>query len=236
MTIDDFLALAREDPRIVGVVLTGSRARDVMRRADSDWDLRVFVADGEERLAADLQTPHGSTLEIAATTVSGFRDVPHWDRYAYTHARVLIDKLGGAVGELVDSKGRLSAAEADRHSRAALDSYMNSLHRSLKSSRLGLGLQSRLDACESVTWLLEAVFAFEQRVRPFHKYLAWELETHPLAEWEGLQLRASVEGALEGDPSTQQAIFRQVEARARRLGYGDVVDGWAHDLADFRGE
>ena len=235
MTLDEFLAFAEQEPRIVGVVLTGSRGRGALTHARSDWDLRVLVVDGEEAFAHSLDTAHGNELEIAAATVSAFRGSPEWDRYSYAHVKVPIDKLGGEVRRLVDERGHLTAVEARACARASLDAYLNSLHRSLATSRFGLELESRLDACESASSLLAAIFAFEGRVRPFNKYLAWELENHPLADWDGPELLVALEGVLTGDASAQQALFREVERRSRTRGFGDVVDGWGADVRGFRG-
>jgi hypothetical protein len=235
VTLDEFLARARDEPRIVGVVVTGSRGRDALVHEGSDWDLRVLVVDGEEELAAALATPHGSPVEITATTLSGFVRLPEWDRYSYAHARVVVDKLSGGVAELVEERGRLSQKEADARARASLDAYVNSLDRSLQSARLGLDLESRLDAAESVSHLLDTLFALEGRVRPYNKYLAWELETHPLADWSASELRAALPRVLDGDVVAQHLLFREVELRARRRGLGDVVDAWGADVAGFRG-
>ena len=48
-----------------------------------------------------------------------------------------------------------------------LDGYVNYAFRSLKNDRDGRHLERRLDAAESVPWLLDTVFALEGRVRPY---------------------------------------------------------------------
>ena len=58
---------------------------------------------------------------------------------------------------------------------------MNMLYRSLKNARVGLELASLLDAQESIPWFLEFVFTVHGRLRPYNKWLEWELEQHPLA-------------------------------------------------------
>jgi len=234
--LEEFLAYAAEERRILGVVLTGSRGRGALVHEQSDWDVRVLVGDEEREFASSLDTPHGSPIEVTAMSVSDFASGPDWDRYSYARTRVLLDKLGGEVQRLVDRRGRLAEDEVSERVRAALDAYLNSLHRSLKSARLGLDLESRLDACESVGWLLETVFALEARVRPFNKYLRWELETHPLADWSAESLLTTIEAVLGGDAGAQQRLFGQVEERVRRKGFGDVVDAWAPDVRAFRGE
>jgi hypothetical protein len=236
MTLDDWLERAREDDRIVGVVLTGSRGRGAMVHAASDWDVRVAVADGHEAFADSLDTPHGSEVEVAATTVSNFRTWPAWDRYSFAHATVLVDKLGGEFERIVAQKGSLDDGEATTLAREALEAYTNSLYRSLRDSALGLDLAARLDAGESISSLVTAVFALERRVRPFNKYLRWELEQHPLLEWDSAVFVEHLEGALTGAASEQQRLFRGTEEQIRRHGLGDVIDDWDPHVPFLRGE
>ena len=66
--------------------------------------------------------------------------------------------------------------------RLALGGYINSTYRSLRNRMVGIELGAELDSAESLPNLLTAIFAFESRVRPFNKYLEWELRTHPLGE------------------------------------------------------
>jgi len=235
MTIDDWLANAREDDRIVGVVLTGSRGRDVLVHEGSDWDLRVAVADEHQAFADSLETRHGSEVEVAATTVSNFRVWSDWDRYSFAHATVLVDKLGGDFARIVAELGSLSASEASALAREALGAYTNSLYRSLRDASRGLDLAARLDAAESVTSLVATIFALERRVRPFNKYLAWELEQHPLAEWDSAELVALLEGALTGAAAEQRRLFRKAEKQIRRHGLADVVDDWHPHVPFLRG-
>jgi hypothetical protein len=236
MTLDDWLAGAQTDERIVGAVLTGSRGRGAMVHDASDWDVRVAVADGEEAFADSLDTPHGSEVEVAATTVSNFGEWPAWDRYSFAHAKVLVDRLDGEFARIVARLGSLDDAEATALAREALGAYTNSLYRSLKDSTLGLDLAARLDAGESIASLVTAVFALERRVRPFNKYLRWELESHPLTEWEPALLVELLEGALTGVPADQQRLFRAAEDQIRRHGLGEVVDDWHPHVSFLRGE
>ncbi|WP_148613148.1 hypothetical protein [Nocardioides rubriscoriae] len=62
-----------------------------------------------------------------------------------------------------------------------LDGFVNFAYRALNSDRDGRPLERRLDSAEAVAWLLDTVFVMEGRVRPYNKYLAWELHEHPLA-------------------------------------------------------
>ncbi len=226
MTYDEWMQLAHRDPRIVGVVVTGSRGRDAHVHPGSDWDLRVVVQDGHEGFADSLDTAHGSAVEVAASTLTAFRDSPKWDRYSYAHVQVPVDKLDGAVAGLVEAKGTLAETEARELARESLGAYTNSLYRSLRDDELGLELAARLDAGESVSALLTALFALERRVRPFNKYLRWELEAYPLRDWETDELLGLIGAALEGSAEPQRTLFREVEPRMRAHGHGDVIDDW----------
>jgi hypothetical protein len=217
LTFEELLEQARADDRVIGLFLGGSRGKGANVRPDSDYDVRI-LGDAE-----DLETARGSPVEVAVMTLAEFRDYPEWDRYTLTYTRALIDRTG-EIQRLIDEKGRLSAAEAADRAPAALDAYMNSLLRSLK--RPGLG--ARLHAAESVASLLTCLFALEGRIRPFHDYLEWELETHPLEGWASGELLRLIDG-------DQRELFRPVEPHVRARGLGDVVDSWEPDVAFVRG-
>jgi hypothetical protein len=96
-----------------------------------------------------------------------------------------------------------------------LDGYVNMAFRALKSDRDGRPLERRLDAAESVHWWLDVVFTLEGRVRPYNKYLAWELREHPLS-----------------------VVERECLAWDERHGGHDLrelVEGWGDELAVLRG-
>jgi hypothetical protein len=72
------------------------------------------------------------------------------------------------------------------------------------------------------------LFAFQQRVRPFDKFLSWELERLPLdrGAWSAGRLLPRLETIIAtGDVSEQQRLFRDVEQLARTYGFGKLVDG-----------
>lgn len=231
MTFDELLARARADPRIVGLFLGGSRGKGANVRPDSDYDVRVVLATEDEEAFRDYDTPRGVPVEVAVTTVEKLQNIQEWDRYTLTHTKALIDKTG-EIQQLLDQKGRLAEAEAGPRARGALDAYMNSLYRSLKRP----GLAARIHAAESVGHLLTTLFALEGRVRPFHDYLAWELENHPLEGWPADWLLGHIERVLDGGADEQRALFREVEPHVRARGLGDLVDSWEPDVPFMRGE
>lgn len=240
----DFVAHASASPDVVGLVLSGSHAREGMATAHSDHDVYVITADdpaGDRTAtpAALIECRRSPALDVMPLSLSEFRTrglpggTDAWDRYAFVHSQVLLDRLDGTITRLVQEKAVLDAPEAHHLAGSELDAYINSLYRSVKSHRDGRPAVAHLDAAESVPYLLTVVFALHQRVRPYNKYLLWELEHHPLgaAEWAAdaifPQLRRIV---ADGDLATQRALFATVERAARQAGHASVLDSWGTDI------
>jgi predicted nucleotidyltransferase len=234
---------ARSDERVVGLVLTGSRGRGPFARDDSDWDVRLVTRDDAE--ASEYATPHGSPVEVVVLKLGEFERAgepgspTEWDRYSYAHAQVAIDKLDGRIARLVAAKGVLGPDAAREIAERELGAYVNSCFRSLKNHARGLTVEAHLDAAESVSPFLTSLFALHERVRPFNKFLRWELATHPLPSrvWEeqSLVLRLARIVAT-GDPAAQRQLFRDAEHLARDRGLARVIDGWEPDLPLLRGD
>jgi hypothetical protein len=111
--------------------------------------------------------------------------------------------------------------------------YLNSLYRSVKSHRDGRPLEAHLDGAESLPPLLSAIFALNRRVRPYNKYLRWELEHHPLQEpeWRAQRLLGLLERTLTtGHLQAQRVLFHDIERIARARGLDAVFDEWGDDL------
>nr|AGZ94041.1 hypothetical protein [Streptomyces sp. MMG1612] len=157
--------------------------------------------------------------------------IPGFERYAVARARIVLDRLDGGIAQILASKARLDADEAFREAGAWLDAYANSLYRSVKNDRDGHALAARLDAADSIRFLLELLFALDCRPRPYNKYLEWELAQFPLPGWDtGMLLDAADRISGTGDVTTQRRLFAQVEAVAPRAGHAAVLDAWGEDL------
>ena len=89
---------------------------------------------------------------------------------------------------------------------------------------------------EAIPYALRTIFALENRVRPYNKYLEWELRHHPLEGWPADELLPLLDRLLTGEAEAQHELFRRIEEPARRAGFGDVVDGWEPDVRWLRGE
>jgi predicted nucleotidyltransferase len=243
---EELVETARADSAILGLILYGSRAAGMFVRDDSDWDVWLIIrvgafAEYEER----YDTEHGEQLEIGTDTVDGLRahgepGTSHaWNRYAFRHAQVLVDKLDGEITEIVESKRTLPAETCPRLADAALDAYVNSTYRSLKAHRLGETVGAHMDATDAASHLLDALFALRGRVRPWSKYLRFELESEPIAVgdiWRAEAVLGRLEGLLrDPSPATQQHLFRDVEVLARSDGHDGVFDSWGPSLVLLRG-
>ena len=232
MTFEELLEVARSREEIVGLYVFGSRGRDFMVDDRSDWDVCVVLAGREARAKFDREFPyaHGARVEIVSATLDGIRnESSEHGRYAAAHADVVLDKTGGELTRVVAEQESLPSGTRSAVVREALDGYINQSYRSLR-------YRTRLDAVEALPYALRTIFALENRVRPYNKYLEWELRHHPLEGWTADELLPLLDRVLTGEPAAQHELFNLVEEPARLAGFGDVVDGWEPDLDWLRGK
>jgi hypothetical protein len=234
----DLAAKAQDDPAVLGLVLHGSHVFEGMATPESDYDVFLIVQDGGR--SQRWRSQRSSSLDLEVTSMSGFRsavlDGGDSNRYIFGHAQVVFDRLGGQVSALLQEAGTLPARDL-ANLPGMLDGYMNLLYRSIKSSRDGRDLAAHLDAAMSINVVLWVIFALHRRQRPPNKYLAWELERHPLGDrpWEASGLLPRIRRILsDADPASQRALFRDVEKAARADGLGETVDSWGSDLEMLR--
>ena len=216
--LEPLLAEARDDENVVGIVVFGSRGKGAFVTERSDWD--VFVVVREHR--GERPFVHGAALETVEVTLDELRNQPAWNRYSLAWLEPQLDKTGEVAAAMRDAIHVDPAGAGE-----PLDGYVNSYYRSAKNARVGLELASLLDAQESIPWFLEFVFAVHGRLRPFNKWLAWELENHPLT-WSDLPRLERI--ARTGDLAEQQALFRDAESLARSTDLGAVIDSWEPDV------
>jgi predicted nucleotidyltransferase len=232
--LEAFLAHAEGDQDVVGLVLTGSAARGI---ATTYSDLDVYVV--LRTASREWVTVHTAGIDIPVVTLDQLREIPEdprdWDdRWSFAYARVLMDRTDGELRRLVNAQATLTPAEVSRALATYLDGYINFAYRSLKSHREGKAFEARLDAVESLSWGLPVVFALHGRVRPYNKYLRWELENHPFEDprWEPLLM--IIDEILDtDDPAPQRALFQLIEPGARAAGFGELIDAWGEELSLF---
>ena len=231
LSFEELLEVARAREEIVGLYVFGSRGRDFMVDERSDWDVCVVLADREARESFDREFPyaHGARVEIVSATLAELRgNESEHGRYAAAHADVVLDKTDGELTRVVAEQESLPAGSRDTIVREALDGYVNQTYRSLRYG-------TRLDAVEAISHALRTIFALAGRVRPYNKYLDWELRHHPLGDWAPDELLPLLDRVLTGEPEAQHELFRRIEDPARREGFGDVIDSWEPDVEWLRG-
>ncbi|PKH41253.1 hypothetical protein CXG46_09160 [Nocardioides alpinus] len=239
--------LADHGDGLLGLVLSGSAGRGM---ATDRSDLDVFVVLSDEA-AAGRTTSHSSDVDeipwsrSELDTVGAYGTEEWWFRWSCAWAPVLLDRTGGGIAGALRRQATLDPREADAvlidHDR--LDGWVNFAYRALKSNRDGRHPESRLDANESVPWLLDVVFALAGRVRPYNKYLAWELRTHPLDGWPADELLDLVGRLLDGDAAAIRETFVRVRAACAAYDAGrghmrttDIFEGWGAELDVFVGQ
>ena len=204
LTYNAFAEVAAADPAVVGLVLKGSQAHEGMTTGHSDHDLYVVLADGAATDLTGFAGHRSPDLDLVIVSLAEFRaaGMPGFERYALARARVVLDRLDGGIARILAAKARLEADEAFRACEEWLDAYANSLYRCVKNDRDGHPLAARLDAADSIRFLLELLFALDRRPRPYNKYLEWELTRYPLPGWDTGRLLGAVRSG-----SREQATF-----------------------------
>jgi predicted nucleotidyltransferase len=238
------LDLARRDDNILAFWLGGSRGKG-RATVHSDYDVALVV---REAALAEYRARHARVSQGPVDCV--VFDMPGleayaawgapsaWDRYSFAHVTALVDKTG-EVQALIDAKASVPAAQAPAFIAARLDHAVNQIYRSAKCLRDGDPLASRLEAAEGVQPLLDVAFALHgDRLRPFPKYLAWELDHWPLERlpWPSAEFLGLMGAVVElGSVGAQQTLLRGLEPLLRGDGYGRVIDAWGASWTYIRG-
>ncbi|MCW6007412.1 hypothetical protein K1W54_23115 [Micromonospora sp. CPCC 205371] len=230
---------------LLGLILSGSAGRSVMTDR-SDLDVYVVLTDAGVR---GRETSHSAAVDEIPVALSSLERVPPfgtrgwWFRWSFAWAPVLLDRTDGRLESALRRQATVTTGEAEailvEHDR--LDGWLNYAYRALKNDRDGRALECRLDAAESMPWLLDVVFTLAGRVRPYHKYLPWELRQHPLPDWHAEELLALLTATLDGVPSAIRATFERVERlcaafdgeRAEPV-LSPIIESWGDELQLLR--
>ncbi len=239
------LARAADDPDILAFWLGGSRG---MGRPTefSDYDVGVIVTEaayGPFCMDLGLQGPFQANwrpgVDLMVRTFPMFETFAAWGsaeapyRYAFAHLTALVDKTGRAQ-PMIASKACVPAEAVTGFIEDSLDYLINQLYRALKCLRDGDPGASRLEAAEAVKPFLDAAFALHgERLRPYYKYLAWELETYPLDRLPlGGQALLDLLAAVLGEQAG--VALRDLVAASlpafRAAGRTASIDGWGETM------
>jgi hypothetical protein len=233
------IAEASAEPDTLGLLLTGSRGAG-QAADDSDYDLVWVLTDLAYQSGADqgdlrehARTVEGRKVELTYVSPAILRDMaasPTWRNPDYATAIVLLDR-GGDLPELLAAVTALPPDRARRAAVGAYDAYLNGYYRSAKAHRRGDELGARLQAAESVAFLVKTLFALRGRLAPHHDRLVRQL---PLVEdlaWPPGTLVPRLREVLRtADPGLQHALEREAAALLRAHGHGPVRDAWRGEI------
>ena len=237
--LEQLIAEAADDRDTLGLLLTGSRSVG-HSMPDSDYDLvwvltdRAYERRMEESVTREKRPlDSGAIADIVYTCPSNLAQIarePGWWTPGYASGRVLVDKTG-EVGQLLDVIATIPADRVEREAADAFDGYLNAFVRSVKAWRRGDELGARLQAGESVVYLVRALFALEGLWAPYHDRIAGRLDLLDPQGWPpGALQRTLFELVRSGDPRLQQRLELDVEALMASRGifpdpdWGDTLE------------
>ena len=226
------LKQSQNDPDILGFILVAGRGKGFSTEY-SDYDVYIIVSDDKFETAKE-KYKSANEVDIFLHTLSSFKDYAswgsnfEWDRYNFAYVKAQIDKTGD-IQKIINEKSAVPKDKIIEASKFNLGAYINYYYRSIKNNRDGNTFASYLDASESVIWLIAFVFSIEGRVKPYNKYLVWELEEHPLEFllWNPKKFIEIIEEILQtGDIDLQKEVFQKICNLALKKGYEDEIKDW----------
>jgi hypothetical protein len=237
--IAGLLAEAQADPDCLGLILTGSRGAG-QAADDSDYDVVWVLTDLAYQARADqgdlrdhARAVDGRKVELAYVSPAILEDMaahPTWRNPDYATAVVLFDR-GGELPNLVAAVTTLPTDRAQHTAASSYDAYLNGYYRSVKAHRRGDELGARLQAAESVVYLVKTLFALRGRLAPHHDRLLRQLALVDDLAWApGTIAPRLLELLRTADPGLQHALEREVAALLRAHGQGPVRDAWNGEI------
>lgn len=233
---EEILKKAETDPNVLGLVLIGGRGKG-MATEHSDYDLAIVVREGvKEQAIEEYEKKYNSTENIEAhvKTLEEFRNSgawgtnQSWKRYGYAHVTAQIDKTG-EIQKLVDLKGVVPEGEVREFTSYWIGGFINQHYRTFKNNRDGNMFAAHLDAAESIPMLLNVLFGREGRLRPYNKFLEWELKNYPLQHlpWSPDEFINATRKVLQtGDIETMKDFYRKLRDTSIELGYEKDIHAW----------
>lgn len=231
-----YVAMVKDDPDTLAVLLHGSRASG-RHRDDSDYDLiRVVTQEAYNSRRKDaallkyITLDDGTKGDVLYQTPAGIETyvTTHgWYTPTYLGAQVAFDR-DGQIGTMLARMRTEANLAARANVPVAYDNYLNSFVRSMKSARRGDELGRRLHAAESALGLIRTVFGLESTWPPYHDGLAPALPAIEKAQgWPSGYLSMALSRlAADGDASFQQELEEQVERLMTSRG---VQHEWSAD-------
>lgn len=224
----------RVDPNILALIPTGSYGKGA-QTDKSDFDCIIIVNENVDELKSKYNNSNSPLFEINVLSLSDFSSYAlsgtanEWDAYNFAHIKPLVDKTNGKLQQIIDNKSLFNPENINSYVIGTLDAYINSVYRALKNNRDGYLLASKLDAIDSINFLLNAVFALNGKVRPFNKYLEFELRNYPLQKLPcSADELLTLINSLLNNYNTKDicSLFEIAYKLFTENGYKNVFDGW----------
>jgi hypothetical protein len=227
---------AEADPHVLGLILSGGRGKG-MATEHSDYDLIIVVQeDAKEQAIEGYEKKYNSTENIEAhvKTLTEFQKSSEWgtdeswNRYTFAHLRASIDKTG-EIQKLIDLKGVIPPSEVKKFTSYWIGGFLNQYYRTFKNNRDKNMPAAHLDAVESIPMLLNVMFGREGRLRPYNKFLEWELKNYPLQHlpWPPEEFIGAIKKVLQnGDIETMKDFYRKLRDTSIEMGYEKDIQEW----------
>lgn len=154
-------------------------------------------------------------------------------RYAFAHVNALVDKNGN-IQKIIDEKAKIPENIYKKFIEKSLDGYINYVFRSLKCIRDRDLLAARLEASYSIPFFFDVIFALhERRIRPYYKYLKWEMEKFSLKKLPmgAENILKRIKNILDdADLQSQQELLEMIENILINEGFEHVFKSWGEDF------
>jgi hypothetical protein len=235
-TYQKILQETQNDSGVIGFILSAGRGKGFATE-NSDYDVLIIVPDEKkEEYEEKYEKKYYSTeeIDIGVLSLSEFKNHAAWDgenayhRYNFAYLKAQIDR-SGEIQKLIDEKGVIPPDKVKEFVSGELGKYINSYYRAIKNYRDGNMLASRLDGTESMFALIAIVFGLEGRLRPYNKYLEWNLKTHPLKllPWPPQTFLENIKSIFAtGDIEIQKSMFKAICELCKTQGYNQAIDDW----------
>lgn len=237
-TFDDLLEDARINDMILGVVLVGSRGKNMVTE-HSDDDVNLIVERGMKDQVEHLFTGL-ERVDLVVYELQEFEEYAAWgsdeawDRYDFAHAQVLVDKTGGKIESIVREKGTLPKSAQDEVVVYGINACLNGIFRALKNVRDERMFAARLGAAETIPWyFVTVIFGLEGRVKPYDKYLLWEVNNHPLKSltWSSEELEINITTLLDfSSPKVLRSFLDELIKATEKTQYKKVLEDWSKEI------
>ena len=235
-TYEEILKKTEADPNVLGLILSGGRGKG-MATEHSDYDLIIVVQeDAKAQAVEEYEKKYNSieNIEAHVKTLNEFQKSSEWgsdeswNRYTFAHIKAQIDKTG-EIQKLIDSKGVIPSSEVKKFTSYWIGGFINQYYRAFKNNRDKNMLAAHLDAIESIPMLLNVLFGREGRLRPYNKFLEWELKKYPLQHlpWPPDEFMAAIKKVLQtGDIEIMKDFYRKLRDTSIEMGYEKDIQEW----------